>query len=267
MGEIFDKANGQPDHPHRHDYFTVLVIIAAEGDHIIDYQSYPFSKKEVHFVGPGQVHQVLLDRKPDGWFFTFSREFLVENDIPESFISNINLFKPFGDTPPLKIDDKGFERLINIVNEMKTCLPMNFKYRNRALGALLQLFLVYCNNSTSLNPSQLDEDKASVCILRDFKSLVDRRFVEWHKVGQYAAEIHITPKHLSETVKDITGKPAKAIIQDRLLLEAKRLLYHTNLSVKEVAYKIGFEEPLHFSGFFKKKAGVSPTQFRSNVNR
>ena len=102
-----------------------------------------------------------------------------------------------------------------------------------------------------------------MCILRDFKHLVDARYHQWHKVNDYAAEVHLSPKYLSQTVKQFTGKSAKEFIQDRLVLEAKRLLLHTDLSVKEVAYKIGFEEPLHFSAFFKKKAGVSPSSFRA----
>lgn len=262
MGAIYERANGKADVPHRHDYYTVLFIEEAIGSHYVDFKEYPFSKQEVYFVGPGQVHQVVLTEKPRGWVFTFSTDFLVENNIPESFISNIRLFKSFGEAPPIKIDTNTFEHLSGIVAEMQACSVPVLRYSNRALGALLQLFLIYCNNSTAVNQSQLDEENAGVCILRDFKNLVETRYQEWHKVSSYAEQIHITPKHLSQTVKNITGKSAKEVIQDRLLLEAKRLLLHTDLSIKEVAYKIGYEEPLHFSGFFKKKAGVSPSNFR-----
>ncbi len=262
MEHIFDRAEGKTDVPHRHDYFTVLFVEAAEGEHIIDYQRYGFKAREVYFVSPGQVHQVVLSARPLGWAFTFSKDFLVHNNIPESFISNINLFKPFGDSPPLEIDEATNGHLQRIVQEMETCFPLQLNYRKRALGALLQLFLIYCSNSPQLNPSQLEEDHAGICMLRDFKKLVERKFTDWHKVQDYASEIHISPKHLSHTLKTLTGKSAKEIIQDRLLLEAKRLLLHTPWSIKEVAYKIGFEEPLHFSGFFKKKTGVSPSDFR-----
>ncbi len=262
MEDIYDQAQGETDVPHRHDYYTVLLVAKAEGKHIIDYQTYAFNESEVHFVSPGQVHQVAIQARPKGWAFTFSRDFLAENNIPESFISNINLFKPFGNSPPLAIDSIRYDRLLNVISEMEACMPRELKYRTRALGALLQLFLIYCNNSTSLNPNQLDEENSGVCILRDFKNLVENKFAEWHKVSTYAEEMHISSKHLSQTVKNITGKPAKEIIQDRLLLEAKRLLLHTNLSVKEIAYEIGFEEPLHLSGFFKRKAGISPSDFR-----
>lgn len=262
MGAIYDRAGGQPDVPHRHDYYTVLLVEAAKGRHLVDFKTYTFRQSEVHFVSPGQVHQVVVSEKPQGWVFTFSKDFLIENNIPESFISNINLFSPFGDSPPLKVDRDTFRRLLRIVGEMESCLPMELTYRSRALGALLQLFLIYCNNSTALDSDQLDEESANVCILRDFKDLVATHYAEWHKVNDYASRIHITPKHLSQTVKELTGKTAKEIIQDRLMLEAKRLLLHTELSIKEIAFRIGFAEPLHFSGFFKKKAGLSPSGYR-----
>ncbi len=262
MGSIFEEAQGKADVPHRHDYYTILFVEKAIGEHLIDYKVYPFQELEVHFVSPGQVHQVIVSEKPKGWVFTFSRDFLIENNIPESFITNINLFRPFGDSPPLKMDRSSFDRLLHITREMEACMLTEITYRNRALGALLQLFLIYSNNSSNLNPTQLDEEHPSICILRDFKKLVDHKYMDWHKVGEYAEGIHISSKHLSQTVKSITGKSAKQIIQDRLILEAKRLLLHTNLTIKEIAYRIGFEEPLHFSSFFKKKVGVSASEFR-----
>ena len=262
MEAIYERAEGQADVPHRHDYYTVLLVEKAKGTHHIDYKQFPFEELEVHFIGPGQVHQVVVVEKPLGRAITFSREFLAVNNIPESFISNINLFKSFGDSPPLKLDRVTFDRLMRIIVEMEACMPLDLKYRTRALGALLQLFLIYCNNSAKLDSTQLDEVNAEVCILRDFKQLVEDNFRQWHKVQEYAAQIHVTPKHLSQTIKHVTGKVAKEHIMDRLLLEAKRLLLHTDMSVKEIAYETGFQEPLHFSGFFKKHAGVSPSKFR-----
>ena len=264
METIFLQANGKTDVPHRHDYYTVLLVESAKGKHLIDFKTFTFKKSEVHFVSPGQVHQVDVSQKPKGWVITFSRDFLLENNIPESFISNINLFQAFGNSPPLKVDKTTLERLKNILEEIENGLPSNLKYRNRALGALLQLFLIYCNNCKSLNPEQLTEENTNVCMLRDFKNLVEENFTQWHQVKKYASEIHISPKHLSHTMKQLTGKTAKEIIQDRLVLESKRFLLHTDLTIKEIAYKIGFSEPLHFSSFFKNKTEVSPTNFRNS---
>lgn len=264
MGKIFDEAGGKIDVPHRHDYYTVILTEEATGRHVIDYHTYELGPRQVHFVSPGQVHQMVTLTRPTGSVFTFSRDFLVENNIPESFISNINLFKQFGETPPLAIDEVTFQRLSRILEEMWECMPQDLHYRNRALGALLQLFLIYCNNSCLLDTTQLDEENSSVCMLRDFKDLVDKHYQQWHKVTEYAPSLHISPKHLSHTIKGLTGKTAKELIQDRLILEAKRLLFHTDLTIKEIAYRIGFEEPLHFSSFFKKQVGSSPSQYRQN---
>ncbi len=267
MEHIFERESGKVDVPHRHDYYTTIFVDTADGFHNIDYKSYAFGEREVHFVSPGQVHQVMHHNCPKGWVITFSKDFLIKNNIPESFISNINLFQLFGDTPPLKIDQDMFNRLKIIIKEIEACLPLELNYNYRALGALLQVFLIYCNNSKDLNSSQLDEESASVCILRNFKQLINQHYTTWHKVKDYAKEMLISPKHLSQTVKNLTGIVAKDHIQNRILLEAKRYLLHTELSVKEIAYQIGFEEPLHFSAFFKKKEGIAPSKFRTTPNK
>ncbi|MEM6726816.1 MAG: AraC family transcriptional regulator, partial [Bacteroidota bacterium] len=121
---------------------------------------------------------------------------------------------------------------------------------------------IFCNNSSSTETVQNDEEHPGVCMIRDFKDLLEQQYRNWHKVGNYAKEIVVTPKHLSSTIKQLTGKTAKEWIQERLTLEAKRLLLHTDLSVKEIAYELGFEEPIYLSAFFKKQAGVSPSAFR-----
>lgn len=267
MEYIYDEAGGGTDTAHRHDYYTVLLVEEAVGFHAIDYNNFAFDNFEVHFVSPGQVHQVGLTRRPKGSVLTFSKNFLVSNNIPESFISNISLFRNFGDTPPLQLDPPTFYRLTKIIDEMEYCLVDRLNYSTRATGAWLQLFLIYCSNSAKLNTDQIDEENPNICILRDFKKLAEEKFKIWHKVSDYATELHISAKHLSKTLKNLTGKLAKDHIQDRLTLEAKRLLLHTNLSVKEVGYEIGFEEPLHFSSFFKKRVGIAPSKFRRGVNK
>ena len=263
MGVIYDQGEGKADKTHRHDYYTVLFVERAKGSHIIDFKTYPFQEDEIHFVSPGQAHQVNLEARPKGWAITFSKNFLLFNNIPESFISNINLFRNVGETPPLTITPGAKEKFTLYLKEMELLFSQEIPFKRRALGALLQLFLINSTYYCRLDPVQFTQENQQVCILRDFKKLVEQKHVLWHKVNEYAESINISSKYLSSTVKNITGKTAKEFIQDRLILESKRLLLFSDLSIKQVAYQLGFEEPLHFSSFFKKQTGLSPSHFRS----
>lgn len=267
MEDLYNRLEGTTDMPHRHDYYTVLIIQYAEGIHYVDLEAYAFKGSEVHFIAPGQIHQVLLYNEPKGWVITFSRDFLERNFISENFISNLNLFKIFGVFTPLELDVKSFDKLINVVYEMFDCFPDDLKYKDKALGSLLQLFLIYCNNSCTIDVQQLEMDQSGICLYRDFKNMVDNNYKKWHKVKLYADELHITPKHLSVTTKNITGTTAKEMIDNRIILEAKRMLIHSNKNIKEIAYHLGFSEPLYFSAYFKKHTGVTLTQFRIKENK
>ncbi len=263
MSEIYETNEGKADIPHRHDYYTVLFIIKARGVHNVDYVNYKFSDNEVHFVSPGQVHQVALNEKPEGYAITFSPAFLSLNNIPERFISDLSLFRTFDHNPPVQLDAKVSGKLKGIIDEMLEIQENTYIHSSRAYAALLQMFLFFCANSKKVDTHQLDEENKAVCMLRDFKSLVDSNYKKWHKVATYAQQLHITTKHLSVVTKKQTGKTAKEMIQDRIVLEAKRLLLYTDMSIKEVGYALGFDEPLHFSSFFKNCHGHSPSHFRT----
>ena len=102
----------------------------------------------------------------------------------------------------------------------------------------------------------------SMRITNQFKHLLEKNFLQWREVKQYAAQLHITPKYLSEAVKDTTGKTPRDLINDVLLLESKVLLGSTGKSITEIAHYLGFEDQSHFSRFLKQHTGHSPTEWR-----
>ena len=267
MAVIYDASQGTPAELHRHDYYTVLLVNKARGEHIIDSISYPFGSSELHFISPGQIHQVKLKDRPEGRAITFSTDFLAVNNISESFISNINLFNEFGESPPLDVSSKLLIRLNAIVDEMESCQLEDLSYRKRALGALLQLFLIYANQESRFDLKVLDQEGSGACILRDFKELINEHFKEEHQVSAYAKMMNISRKHLHQTIHQITGKGPKEHIKSRVLLEAKRLLIYSDISVKEIAYQLGFKEPEHLSHFFKKYLDLSPSAYRQKMSQ
>jgi len=262
MEDIYKQRKGQIDTAHRHDYYTVLLVKKAQGKHIIDFESYPLNDLQVYFITPGQVHQIVEETMSLGYAMVFSVEFLIQNNIPFSFINDLNLFNNYHQNPPLDLQSKQLDKLTYYCEEMIACQQDNYKFKTAATGALLKLFLIYCNQACTLstdNPQQLE---AGNSILKNFKHLVEEHYLTWHHTSDYATALNITPDHLNRTIKSLLGKTAKNYIQSRITIAAKRLLYFSDLSAKEIGYQLGFSEPANFSAFFKKNTGVSPSQFK-----
>ncbi|MGW8314147.1 MAG: AraC family transcriptional regulator [Bacteroidales bacterium] len=262
MEEIYDLRNGAKDDPHRHDYFTLLLTRHARGKHIIDFREYPLAPMQVYFISPGQVHQVIEEEKSYGYVVLFSSRFLAENNIPVQFIEDLSLFRDHGETPPLEINQMEFEVLSGYCEEMLGIYRSDQQFKEQAISAYLKLFMIQCNNLCTLENDNPQNLEAGHMILRNFKKLVEDHHTHWHLASEYADALHVTPDHLNRVVRSLVGKTAKEYIQSKIVLSARRLLYFTELTAKEIGYQLGFTEPANFSAFFKKEAGVTPARFR-----
>ncbi|MDA7803630.1 AraC family transcriptional regulator [Crocinitomix sp.] len=264
MEDVHDKLKGQTDDPHRHNYYTILLIKKASGQHLIDFNSYPLEGKSIFFLSPGQVHQVVEHEKSIGYSIVFSDQFLAKNNIPISFIEDLNLFNDFGETPPIQLSEEELTVLSQNAEEMIAMNSSEITLKYEAIGSLVKLLLIRCNNLCSIKKPDLSQVETSNSVLRKFKSLINEHHAEWHGTTEYANELHISPDHLNRVVKSLTGKTAKEHIQSRIITAAKRLIYFTDLSNKEIGYELGFNEPANFSAFFKKCTGSSPSNFKEN---
>ncbi|MGB0982327.1 MAG: helix-turn-helix domain-containing protein, partial [Winogradskyella sp.] len=262
MEEIYTKRNGKVDEPHRHNYYTVLIVNKAKGKHIIDFNSYSLANQQIFFVAPGQVHQVIEQEKSYGFAMTFSNQFLVENAIRLSFIESLNLFQNYGKNPPLIPNNSQFKVIEDFTNQIFKLFDSEVNMKFLSIASFLKLILIECNNICAINPIESDIDNSGDNLIRNFKKEVENNYKEEHSATFYANLLHITADHLNRTVKSKIGKTAKEYIQTRIITEAKRLLYFTALTSKEIGYKLGFNEPANFSAFFKRHTQVSPSNFK-----
>jgi len=263
MEDIYLKRNGRVDEPHRHNFFTVLVVKKANGIHKIDFNAYEMGPQQIYFVAPGQVHQVIEHEQSVGFAMTFSTQFLIENSIQLSFIESLNLFQNYGQSPPLLPSEEQFEKITGFANEIYTLHKGNSNMKELSTGAFLKLLLIECNNICSINPLESNIDSTGNHIIKAFKQLVNESYKKEHSTSYYAEQLHITPDHLNRIIKSSIGKTAKEYIQARIITAAKRLLFFSDLSNKEIGFELGFSEPANFSAFFKKCTDLSPSHFKN----
>lgn len=169
------------------------------------------------------------------------------------------------------------EHVVNVTKEESELIQQSFRdiiteyerfshekdyvLRNYIHILLLRIREIYRPHVKKINESAT----RSMRIANDFKHLVEKNFIINREVQQYAEQLHVTPKHLSEVVKNITGKSPRDLINDMLLLEARVLLRSTSLTITEIAHKLNFEDQSHFSHFIKQRTGHSPLQLRKKL--
>ena len=266
MEDIYLISNGESDSPHRHNYYTIIFIERGKGTHFVDFTEYVVEDNTLYFILPDQMHQMKLTEVPRGWVMIFTEEFLIANSIPDKLINDIYLFNDYGQSPPLALNEAQMNVYLSLVTQMEQFSSSLEKYTLEAIGSLVKLFLIQSNNHCSLykqNNPQLIETTNH--LLRSFKRLLNQHYSTKHMVSDYADMLAVTADYLNKTVKGITGKSAKEHIQSKIATEAKRSLIFTNLSGKELAYELGFDESAHFNNFFKKTTGFTPSEFRTSV--
>lgn len=267
MEENYEKNGGKPDLPHRHEFYTILLLRNACGKHFVDYVEYPMKPGIIFLLSPGQVHQVISNIKPKGDIIMFNDEFLERNYIDKDFIYNLGLFSCSNSVPPIEIPLEKMDQFSAYGNEINLAFNSNDPYKFDIIASYLKLFLINCRSfavsSQEENPQALESGKQ---LVRKFKLLLEDNFEKWHRVSTYANTMNITPDYLNNVVKSNIGKTAKELINDRVILEAKRIGLHTQLSNKEIAYQLGFEDPSHFSKFYKNIEGISFAAFRKTLS-
>jgi AraC family transcriptional activator of pobA len=150
----------------------------------------------------------------------------------------------------------------DIIKEYERFSPeKDYLLRNYIHILLLRIREIYRPHAKKIN----DSNTRSMKIANQFKRLVEKNFITMREVAQYAEALYITPGHLSEVVKNNTGKSPRAIINDVLLLEAKVLLGSSNCTVTEIAQRLNFGDQAHFSHFIKQHTGCSPLQLRKKL--
>jgi len=252
MQEIESRRTpGNHEDPHRHNFYTIIWVADAEGEHRIDLNTYPLEKNTLFFIHPEQIHQLTTAGNPEGIVILFTPDFLIRNGIREQFINDLKLFRENGDGSFLKLAGDHRE-LKELASKLQDSFLSADPYREEIFGACLKLFLISCHQLKAAHAPEEQQDNSYPETVLKFKKLVETHYLELHKVSDYSRMLFISPNYLNEIIKKHTGRTAKEYIQNRIITEARRLAHFTDLSSKEIGFRLGFQDPSHFAKFWKK---------------
>src|SRR6266542_2294918 len=208
-----------------------------------------------------------ISKEQPGYFCLFKEEFLKENDRTES-LQNSPLFK-IGSNPVFFLNEVQIDYISDIFRKMLAEIDTGYIYKYDLLRNHLNLII---HEALKMQPNETSfkHKNASERIASLFLELLERKvpiYTSHHALklktaGEYAKALAVHVNHLNHAVRKVTGKPTTVHISDRILTEAKVLLKHTDWSVSEIAFSLGFEYPTYFNNFFKKKTGLTPKLVR-----
>ena len=248
--------------PHRKDYYFFVFVRRGNSRHWIDMKPYVIKPDTFYFTTPHQIH-LKEDVQPfTGMSIGFTKEFL--NMTGNALLMQLPIIQNIhnGHELALKPEDVIF------IEDMLDKIYVEFNSRNswqqNMLTGYLQILLIYLSRlyTTQFSDTPQSQDRQ---LLKRYLIRIEEMYTELHEVNNYADMLNISAGHLSEVVKEQSGKPAIAHIHERLILEAKRLLFHSERSIKEIAFELGFEDASYFNRFFKRITQTTPAVYRSTT--
>jgi AraC-like DNA-binding protein len=244
--------------PHRRNFYQFAFVFEGNSRFWADLQYYSFEPGKIYFTGPSQVLVKEIQLPLDGIILCFTKEFLQMAALIDR-LPVLNSNKAIVFKPSAKERKEMKATLHQLLDEVAKKDELSLLSLVSGLGT----FLVQISRLYNQFPEEIDTPQKGK--ITEFLRLVNSGFSKHHLVAEYAELLNITAGHLNDLVKKHTGKTALLCIQERIMLEAKYMLFHKTDPIKAIAFALGFSEASYFSQFFKRQMGISPEDYRSNI--
>jgi AraC family transcriptional activator of pobA len=245
------------DQSHTHTFYLVMWISRGSGTHTIDFKTYAIEPNQLYFLTPGQVHSWVLSADTQGFNLFFDANFFKGRF--GNRLYQYPFFHSHQHQPLLSVIPQPalFRDLLTYAyQEYEAHQP------NRSDVFLSFVHIVLETASRLYHEQRSGPDAYMYDRLRQYEELLEQQFMAVREVRAYADQMNLTPNHLNHICRLVVGKTASQLWQERLLIEAQRLLTHTPQSIKEIAFQLGFSDPSYFVRFFRKHTQQTPVEFR-----
>lgn len=237
----------------RVDFQCFLFVRSGTYTHTIDFETHFCTAGSCLLIGPGQVHRFGPTSEWEGWIL------IVESPHVPAEIDQLPSHIKTSEPLAAAIVEL-FERMSADTSSAIERTQLNDLLAVQAQLLARRLFLGY----EGRNPLRLI-DPAAISRYREYRAAIDQHFRQWHLVTSYARHLGLSTKSLNRSCRATSDATAKQLIVERIILEAKRLLAHSGDPVESISAFLGFDEPTNFIKFFKRRTGLTPTQFRRSL--
>ncbi len=244
---------------HRHDFFFILAIEKGNGEHQIDFENYSIDNYSVFILRPSQVHQLLLKKGSKGYLIAFDSNFYSPNEKLKK-----EIFLTVSRNNYYKLKTETYKKLIPVLNYIFSEYSNKKVLFRENIKANLDLFFIELFRQTKNSDIQTKNNSYSIKLLEKLLELIDIHFYNNKQVTYYAEELNITIYQLNSITKKTLGKSCSQLINERIILEAKRNLTATSNQINEISFHLGYDDTSYFIRFFKNKTGLTPENFRQS---
>lgn len=249
--------------PHRHNFYLLVLFTHGTGIHEIDFDSYDIKRGSLFVLQPGQTHHWKLSSDIDGYIVFYSQE-TYNLHFGNKKIEDYSFYQSIKSRPELFYEEDEIQDITVYFNQM---IKESESAKSKQKDAILNLL---DNINIEISRKYIPKDNHKTPIynhkINQFEKLINLHFKSEKSPSFYASKMSITLKHLNRVCKSILNKTATKIITERIILEAKRLLIDQNKSISQIADELNFENYSYFAKLFKKENGISPSDFRRNLN-
>jgi AraC-like DNA-binding protein len=243
--------------------FIKVLFLKAGGKIIIDFKQHKTDTDTLYFINKSQVYKLTDADKAEGVLLYYNRDFycveIHDNEVSCDGILYNNVYE----IPAIALSKTASGTIQKILDDIKYENNNEDVANEEMIRILLKQIIIKATRIWKSEHKIYETVKnQELDFLRKFSQLVELHFKNLHTVADYANLLFVTPKNLNKKVTQFGNQSPNEIIKDRIILEAKRLLAHTTLTIKEIGYSLGYEDDAYFIRLFTKQAGISPQQFR-----
>jgi len=247
----------------RSDHYKIYWIEDGSGTYEIDFKEFEIIRSGIFCISPGQIFSVKTEKVKTAYQISFDKEFYCVEAHGKEIACNGLIFNNVHRASGVTVEASESHVFSSIIDNVIAELKNPGNAHRDMVETYLRMFLIHTLRLLDLHELRqgtMTHQKNK--LVQDFIALVDKHFKTMHSVSDYARELFISPKSLAKKLNVLGYPTSTEMIQERILIEAKRSLKFSQNSVKEIAFDLGFEDPAYFSRLFSKKEGMTPLAYR-----